>query len=275
MTTALLLLFFHSVNRTVSAAGPEKSAETHDQTAKSKPVDVPISEQLHQYASRTVYTVQTGSFMDGSDAQKQFDVIVQGFSEKDLDYLRIEKIGNYYSVRIGIFEDRVSADTLLRAMQSMFPAAMKLKAYIKRDRITKMYRGSSSVDKQTIEKKALPASKTQKIRQQKNDKSVQQTVPEIYTIQTGSFMNYDDAQKKYDSMVQGSNTRDLAYDISHLRIEKIGRFYTVRIGKFKKRDIAQSFLRAIKTRYPAAVIIMAHIKDDRIIKSYKAITGSR
>ncbi len=271
MTVALLLLLFPSANTAVHGAGPEKSAETDDQSTKSNSDTIPVlSQQLHQYASRTVFTVQTGSFMNYDDAQNQFDFIVQGLPEKDLDYLRIEKIGAYYSVRIGIFEDKKSADTMLREMKSMVPAALKLKAYIKDDRITKMYKGASSDETRTIEQKVLTNAKTRKTGLRRNYKSAQQSVPEMYTIQTGSFLNYDDAQKKYDAMVQGSNTRDLAYDLSYLRIEKIGAYYSVRIGQFKNQDVADSLLQAMKTRYPDAVMLTDNIQDDRIIKLYSS-----
>ena len=150
MTMALLLLFFLSVNRTAHAEGLK---------------------QLQQYASRTMYSVQSGSFMHIEEAQKQFDSIVQGLPEKYLDYLRIEKIGKYYTVRTGIFEDRVSADTLLQTMKSRYPASVIRTAYIKEDRIKKMYRVPSSVDTHRIKKKALPDSKPQKPGLQKKEKA--------------------------------------------------------------------------------------------------------
>ena len=258
MTMLLLLLLTHSVNKTVYA------------TEKSNPDHVTISmEHLNQYASRTVYTVQTGSFMSSADAQQQFDIIVQGLSKNDLDYLRIEKIGIYYTVRIGKFEDSVNADKFLQAMKSMFPAAVRLKAYIKGDRITKIYRGSSLVDKHTIDKKVLADSKAQTTGQQNTKKRVRQTESEIYTIQTGSFMNFVDAKKKYDAMLQGANTSNPAYDLSYLRIEKTGKTYSVRIGNFENYKTAKNFLQTIKAGYPNALIIKDILKDARIIKLYQ------
>jgi hypothetical protein len=194
--------------------------------------------------------------------------MIQELPEKDLAYLRIEEIGKYFSVRIGIFEDRVRADTFLQKIKSLLPAALKLKAHIKADRIIKMYRDASSVNRHKPEDKEVTDSKTHKTGPPKHDKSGHQTISEIYTIETGSFINYDDAQKTYDSMVQGANTRELAYDLSYLRIEKKGENYSVRIGKFRDRGIAQSFLKAMKTRYPAAEMITDSINDERIIKKY-------
>ena len=266
VTIPLLLLFFQSVNKPAHATGSEKSSETHDQTTKSKLNNVTIlQEQLKQYASLTVYTVQTGSFIHRADAQKQFNFIVQGLPEKDLDYLRIEKIGKYYSVRIGMFEDRVNADTFLQAMKSWIPTALKLKAYIKDDRIIKIYRGSSSVDKQKIDEKVLVDSKPQKTGLQENEKSLHQIEPVIYTIQTGSFIHTSDAQEQFNFIVQGLPEKDLDY----LRIEKIGKYYSVRIGMFEDRVNADTFLQAMKSWIPTALKLKAYIKDDRIIKIYR------
>ena len=62
---------------------------------------------LTTYASELVYTIQTGSFTHMSEAQQQFDSIIQGSDRKDLDHLRIEKVGEYYSVRIGNFKNQI------------------------------------------------------------------------------------------------------------------------------------------------------------------------
>ena len=247
MTIALLLLFVQSASRTADAAGPE---------------------ELKKYASRTVYTVQTGSFKHIEDAQNQFDSMVQGLSEKYLEYLRIEKIGKYHTVRTGIFEDKGSAATFLQAVKSRFPSAVIQKAYIKGNRIKKLYRGPSSVDKQKMEKKVVTASKPQKTAQRKYTKSIHQKEPVTYTIKTGRYVRYDEAEKEYESLVQGSSTRELAYSPYYLRIEKAGEQYSVRIGIFNDRVSAEGFRKAIISRFPRAVVIKDDIKEDRIIKLY-------
>jgi hypothetical protein len=56
---------------------------------------------LTSYASQLIHTIQTGSFLHEEDAQKHYDSIMQGSNKKHLDNLRIEKVGKYYSVRIG------------------------------------------------------------------------------------------------------------------------------------------------------------------------------
>jgi hypothetical protein len=92
-----------------------------------------------QHASQGIYTIQTGSFLEIERAQKQFDSVVQVLNEKELDYLRIEKVGKYYSVRLGKFLDYASAEGFLQALEPQFAETIVLKANIKDDRIIRIY----------------------------------------------------------------------------------------------------------------------------------------
>ncbi len=94
-----------------------------------------------------------------------------------------------------------------------------------------------------------------------NNQSAYQTV---FTIQTGSFIKIDQAQKQYNSLVQTLHENDLDY----LRIEKVGKFYSDRIGKFKNYTAAEKFHQAINHQVTGSIILKAYIKDDRIIKLY-------
>ena len=58
---------------------------------------------LTSSAATLIYTFQTGSFIHIEDAQKQFDHIAKLLNEDETDHLRIEKIGKFYSVRLGKF----------------------------------------------------------------------------------------------------------------------------------------------------------------------------
>jgi cell division protein FtsN len=71
-----------------------------------------------QNASQRIYTIQTGSFIKIERAQKQFDLIVKGLNEKELDYLRIEKIGKFYGVRLGKFISIAEAKIKLESVKS-------------------------------------------------------------------------------------------------------------------------------------------------------------
>lgn len=102
---------------------------------------------LNSYASESIYTIQTGSFISIAPAQKQFDSIVQGLNEKELDYLRIEKIGKFYSLRLGKFEDYTTAKKFLQAIKPQLSTAIIMKAYIIDERIVRLYKKSPSAER--------------------------------------------------------------------------------------------------------------------------------
>lgn len=95
---------------------------------------------LNLYAEEPAfYTIQTGSFTDIKSAQRQFDSIVKKLDEEERSFLRIEKIGKYYSLRLGKFKDHATADEFLRIGRSQLKGAIILKAYIIEDRLIKIY----------------------------------------------------------------------------------------------------------------------------------------
>jgi hypothetical protein len=108
-----------------------------------------------QYTSTTIYTIQAGSTISMTDAQKQFDSISRLLNEKELDFLRIEKIGNYHTVRLGKFEDYAAAENLLKAIKSRLSTAIIMKAYIKNERIILLYKDSLSDEKHGVKEKSL------------------------------------------------------------------------------------------------------------------------
>ena len=91
--------------------------------------------------------------------------------------------------------------------------------------------------------------------------------PLFYTIQTGSFIDVERARKQFDSVMQGLFEKD------HLRIERVGKFYSVRLGKFRKYAGAEKLLQAIKPQLRKAIIMEAYIKDERIVKQYSKIVS--
>ncbi len=91
---------------------------------------------------------------------------------------------------------------------------------------------------------------------------------EVYTIQTGSFTKLETAMKEFDALkvgLLGLNGMTLDY----LRIEKIGKFYAVRFGKFMDYLSAAQYLQGIRSQQiTGAMILKACIKEERIIKRY-------
>jgi len=135
---------------------------------------------LTSFASQLIYTIQSGSFVNEADAQKQFDSLKQGLSEKGLDYLRIEKIGKYYSVRIGNYGNRDSAEQYLKAMGPQLSAALITKAYIKDERVKRIYKGYLSFDTPEVEEKAPSDFDSGEAALLDNEKPVNETETAMY-----------------------------------------------------------------------------------------------
>jgi hypothetical protein len=91
----------------------------------------------------------------------------------------------------------------------------------------------------------------------------------FYTIQAGSFVTLERAGKHFESVMQGLVEKEL----DHFRIEKIGNFYSVRLGKFIKYADAEKYVQAIKPELSQAIILEAYIKDERIVKKYNGIVS--
>ena len=97
------------------------------------------SHQLISNANLLIYTIQIGSLIEIERAQKLFKSIIQGLKEKELDYLRIEKIGKFYSVRLRKFENYATAKNFLQEIKPRVSEAIILKAHIKNERIIRLY----------------------------------------------------------------------------------------------------------------------------------------
>jgi hypothetical protein len=84
----------------------------------------------------------------------------------------------------------------------------------------------------------------------------------IYTIQIESLPKISDAQKQFNFMLRSINEKNL----NLLRIEKVGKYYTIRLGKFENYDTAKKFLQEVKPSLSEAVILKAHIINERLIR---------
>ena len=92
-----------------------------------------------QFASRKIYTIQTGSFTEIKDAMQELNSILHTLNKKMLNLLRIEKIGKFYTVRFGRFDNYKNAEKNLKAIKPQLSAAIILQAYIKDGRIIRLY----------------------------------------------------------------------------------------------------------------------------------------
>ncbi len=106
---------------------------------------------LTSYSYKLVYTIQTASFISSDAAESKYNSIVRALKSHQLDNLRIEKIGKYYAVRLGKFDDQAAANEFLKTIQSVHPTPIVMDAYIKSERLIKVYELPPKEIKQTIE----------------------------------------------------------------------------------------------------------------------------
>lgn len=86
----------------------------------------------------TVYTLQVASHKDVQSAEQEFAALKQKVSREHLDFMRIERIGKYYSLRIGKFDNRDGAEQLFNIIKSDIPSAVVMDAYFIEKRIVKL-----------------------------------------------------------------------------------------------------------------------------------------
>ena len=94
--------------------------------------------QDKQYANdkpQTIYTIQIGSHSTFARAQNEFDSIMEVLTKEYCSFLRVEKVGSFYTVRLGKFEKYINAENLIKSAPPHMPNAKILKAYLKYDRL--------------------------------------------------------------------------------------------------------------------------------------------
>ncbi len=92
-----------------------------------------------QYAYKTFYTIQSGSYTKKADAEEKYNSILQALNKKEHDYLRIEKIGIFYAVRLGKFDNYDNVLKFHKVIRPQLSTSVIMKAYIKKERIIKLY----------------------------------------------------------------------------------------------------------------------------------------
>jgi hypothetical protein len=240
-----------------------------------------------QTGEQQFYTLQTGIFPEFSSAMKQFNKIMEGASKGKLEDLRIENIDKYYAVRLGRFMDRVSAEEFLRGDRSLLSGAIILKAHIRKINIMTRYRKALAVENAVTSDEPLPPAepvgKEEAQVQQESvyankrdvpsmrkgvvygeDKKAQAEEKKYYTVQLGSYSEINNAMERFSTIIQGASKAEL----EDLRIEKIGKFYAVRLGRFEGYTAAKVYLRANSPQLTGAVILQAYVREKNIVKRY-------
>ena len=123
------------------------------------------------------------------------------------------------------------------------PASNKLKQVVKSVETNEQVVKTEPVNEQRLSKPLKP------------DNTVESKV--VYTVQTGSFINSNYARRQFDFIAEELNENEL----DSLRIEKIGEFDAVRVGKFKDYTTAKKYLQAVKPRISSAIIMKTRMKN--------------
>jgi len=100
-------------------------------------MDYPIS--LASEGTKTVYSIQIARYRDVSEARTEFYRLTAALKKANLDYLRIERIGKFYSLRIGKFKDHAGAEKLLNTITSHLSSPRIMDVYFIEKRILTMY----------------------------------------------------------------------------------------------------------------------------------------
>lgn len=97
-------------------------------------------------ATEEYYTVQAGSYPSITEAEKCYKDLIGSLTEEQRDHLRIELVKGYYTVRVGRFDQIKPARKLLESVRKGYGSALILKAYIKEERIKKIYRREAAAE---------------------------------------------------------------------------------------------------------------------------------
>jgi hypothetical protein len=89
--------------------------------------------------------------------------------------------------------------------------------------------------------------------------------PKIYSIQTGSFIKIANAQNYFKFLMKEFDESSVQYP----RIEKIGAYYALRLGKFKGYTAAKKFLAANQPLLSSAIIVDSY--PGKLIKVKKGV----
>jgi len=92
-----------------------------------------ISHQSHE--TQKIYTIQTGSFLNLARAEKEFNFLMKVLNKKYHSFLRVEKVGKHYTVRIGIFESYYNAANVIKPIANVVPNPLILKTVLMYERL--------------------------------------------------------------------------------------------------------------------------------------------
>lgn len=93
------------------------------------------------------------------------------------------------------------------------------------------------------------------------------TATTYYSLQAGSFSIKSGALQKYNELLAALVTNKLDLPI---RVEKIGKYYTVRLGSFSDKTSAETAKKTVAAFVDKPIVVLSSVQQDRIIVSSSA-----
>ena len=184
-------------------------------------------------AETSFYSFQLGSFLEITDAVRAHA------KTTELPQARIERIGKYYVLRVGLWKDEAEAERFGLREQLLQRGYLR-KVYSRPEWII-----PSGVS-EPLEGRTLSQASTAE-----SERLV------FHSFQLGSFPQLQDAARLYER----------AKTLPDARIEKIGRYYTVRFGFWETQQLAEAF-HATATQITSDAFVRTVFADrKRMLKS--------
>ncbi len=139
----------------------------------------------------SIYTIQIVSHFKLKAAQKEYADILEKFDKHELRYLRIEKIGEYYALRLGKYDKELEAKEVYRSFKSRLPSSFIIKAYFIQERIEQMYLPDSALEEAIYETETEQPAEVDKTEPVTRDVPIEETIAAISGLVHKN--NYDTA----------------------------------------------------------------------------------
>ena len=219
-------------------------------------------------SSGKIYTIQTGAyaFSKLNVAEENFEMLRKSLKSTELKGLRILKANSHYLVRIGKFSSREEAGALLAKIRKRIKDAFLLIETEKNRYITvKSISGEPGAAKAETsppvhDQKKLETTREKRTGPSRPEEKKQENPRVFYTVQTGNFIRLKDAKEQYQAIGQALPEADR----KGLRVERAGRYYSVRVGLFDSYTEARRFIEEYKAVL-TGVILQAMLKKENIL----------
>jgi tetratricopeptide (TPR) repeat protein len=144
---------------------------------------------LYSYAEEkqpSIYTIQIATYVTLERAQKQFQQLADKLDPHNRDYLRIERVKQYFPLRLGLFKGKMEANEFLLTVKSAIPSAIVVKSVFLDERIEQMYGLQKEAEEEKPLQTTLPKVEDIKPRHESSPEVAAGKEPETAPVMTES-----------------------------------------------------------------------------------------